>query len=106
MKKIYLLATGLFLSSLGNSVQARAFVRVKSIGASPRGQFVAIEEFGYKKNRELPFSRIRVMNVWKNKYIGDPIDVIGTQEGSELRKVREQAKKRAAEQFKKFNISA
>lgn len=105
MKKLYILLTAVFISTATVQVQAKALVRVKAIGSSPRGQFVAFEEFGYKNGRKTPYSKIRVMNVWKNKYVDDPVQVIGVEEDDRLNQIREKAKDLASKKLKKFNIS-
>ncbi len=101
MKKLYVLLTALFVSQ---GVSAKTLVRINAIGASPRGQYVAFEEFGYKEGRKTPYSKIRVMNVWKNKYVEEPIQVIGTKKEEKLEEVRKKAKDLALRKFKKFNI--
>lgn len=101
MKKLYVLLTALFVSQ---GVSAKTLVRINAIGASPRGQYVAFEEFGYKEGRKTPYSKIRVMNVWKNKYVEEPIQVIGTKKDEKLEEVRKKAKDLALRKFKKFNI--
>ena len=50
-------------------VQASTLVRVKALGASPKGQYIAVEEFGYLDGDKGPYSRIKILNVWKNKYV-------------------------------------
>lgn len=106
MKKIYLLASTLFLAQfLIPSAQAKMMVKVKALGSSPKGQFIAFEEYGYRTGRKLPFSKIRIMNVWKNQYVETPIHVVGKVDGHELDDVRLEAKKLARKKLKKFDIS-
>lgn len=102
MKKLYILLTALFITQ---AAPAKTLVRVNAIGSSPRGQFVAFEEFGYKQGRKLPYSKIRVLNVWKNKYVDKPVQVIGSDDSDRLEYVRQRAKNLADKQLKKFNIS-
>ena len=80
-------------------------MRVNAIGSSPRGQYVAFEEFGYKEGRKYPYSKIRVMNVWKNKYVEEAIYIIGKDKKDELNSVRNKAKSLAKKKLKKFNIT-
>lgn len=105
MKRLFVLITTVFL--INTSVNAKPnMVRVKAIGSSPRGQFVAFEEFGYKdNNRKVPFSKIRVMNMWKNKYVEKSVNIIGSSIEENLNIVRLKAKERAVKKLKKFNIS-
>lgn len=106
MKKLFVLVTSAFLlTSVSSQVQAKNLVRVMAIGSSPRGQFVAFEEFGYQNGRKIPFSKIRVMNMWQNKYVTDPIYVIGNEDVDSLINIRSKAKTQAITQFKQFNIS-
>ena len=105
MKKLYILITAIFLAQTVQVAKANTMVRVKALGSSPRGQYVAIEEFGYKDQRTQPYSRIRVMNVWKNKYVGSPVNVISSDNEMELSQVRAKAKNLAKQKLKKFNIS-
>lgn len=102
MKKLYILVTALFITQ---AVPAKTLVRINAIGSSPRGQYVAFEEFGYKEGRKFPFSKIRVMNVWKNKYVEDAVQVIGKDESDRLQAIRQKAKAMADKKLKKFNIS-
>lgn len=104
MKKLYILST-IFILSTFNISDSKAMVRVKALGSSPRGQFVAFEEYGYKNGRKYPFSKIRVMNVWKNKYVDEAIHLIGIEQEENLSSVRVKAKKMAIKKLKKFNIS-
>ncbi len=104
MKKLYVLLTAMLFNSTQS--HSKNMVRVKAIGASPRGQFVAFEEFGYQtEKRKVPYSRIRIMNVWKNKYVGKPVQVIGVEREDRLNSVRTKAKDLASKKFKKFNIT-
>jgi len=103
MKKLYILITVLIISSV--VVQAKTLVRVKAIGSSPKGQYVAFEEFGYQNGRKLPFSKIRVMNVWKNKYVETPVVIVGAKEDDRLNQVRARAKQIAEKKLQKFNIT-
>ena len=106
MKRLYVLLTTLFISAAATTpVQSNPLVRIKAIGSSPRGQYVAFEEFGYKNGRKFPYSRIRVMNVWKNRYVDTPIYLIGTEKDDRLNIIRIKAKSLAVKKLKKFNIS-
>lgn len=88
------------------SASATNLIRVKTLGKSPKGQFIALEEFGFKNNAKVPFSKIRVINVWKNKYVTKTIYVTDPQNQMKLEQVRAKAKKLAKKQLKAFNISS
>lgn len=106
MKKLYVLVTCfLITASMSTMVQAKNLVRVKAIGSSPKGQYVAFEEFGYKNGRKTAFSKIRVMNMWKNKMMSSPIQVIGNSQKNKLQDIRIEAKDKASLHLKKYNIA-
>ena len=105
MNTIKFVTVIILLFSLTSVVSAKTTVKIKALGSSPKGQFVAFEEFGYKFGDSRPYSRIRIMNMWKNKYIGKPIQVIGTQKGVKLTHIRSQAKSLAREKLTKLNIA-
>ena len=105
MKKLLILLGMVMMISAGQ-VSAKTMVRIKTIGSSPKGQYVAFEEFGFKNNKQVPYSRIRVMNMWKNKYVDQPVNVVGTKEKSNLKDVRIKAKKLAQDKLKRFNINS
>lgn len=104
MRRLYTLST-IFILSLFKPENSQALVRVKALGASPRGQFVALEEYGYKSGNKYPFSKIRVMNVWQNKYVESGVHIIGAQESEDLSSIRKKAKDMVQQKLKKFNIS-
>ena len=84
---------------------ARSTQVIKALGASPKGQFVAIEEYGYNSGLKTYYSRIKLMNVWKKEYVGPVVEIEeGAQRPSDLSRVREAAKARALESMSKFNI--
>jgi predicted secreted protein len=85
---------------------SKNLIRVKAIGKSSKGQYIAFEEYGFTNNSKTPFSKIRVMNVWKNKYVTKEIKVIGPSKNSNLKEVRAKAKKLAKKGLKSFNISS
>tara|TARA_Y100000385_G_C12721364_1_gene478798 strand:+ start:41 stop:349 length:309 start_codon:yes stop_codon:yes gene_type:complete len=87
------------------SANAKNLIRVKTLGKSPKGQFIAFEEFGFKNDAKVPFSKIRVMNVWKDKYVIKTIYVTDPKNEMKLHQIRAKAKKLANKQLKAFNIS-
>lgn len=106
MKKLYVFVTSVLLATtISPQVKAKSLVRVMAIGSSPRGQFVAFEEFGYQNGRKIPFSKIRVMNMWKNTYVTEPVYIIGQENEDSLVNIRTKAKVQAVTQFKQFNIA-
>ena len=79
---------------------------IDTLGVSPKGQFVALEEYGYKSQSHSYYVRIKVMNVWKKEYVGSPVEVeLPAHRPDFLGKARAKAKILAQEQLKKFDIS-
>ena len=105
MKKLAILL-GMVVMIGAGQVSAKTMVRIKTIGSSPKGQFVAFEEFGFKNNEKTAYSRIRVMNMWKNKYVDKAVNVVGTKKENNLKQVRLKAKRLAQKQLKKFDINS
>lgn len=90
-----------------NITYAKSTVTVRSIGASPKGQYVAIEEYGFLNSSKVPFSKIKIMNVWKQKYVGRDITVSGNRKQiSNLSKIRARAIKKASKSLQKYRISS
>jgi|GEM_PF-3999613 len=78
---------------------------IHALGASSKGQFVAIEEYGYNVGLKTYYSRIKLMNVWKNEYVTPIVEVEqDARLPADLMRVREEAKARAMVHFEKFNI--
>lgn len=102
MKNLALILV-LFSSQLAFS---KNLIRVKAIGKSSKGQYIAFEEYGFTNDARTPFSKIRVMNVWKNKYVTKEVKVIAPNSEVKLEEVRAKAKKLAKKGLKSFNISS
>lgn len=101
MIKFILFSVGLFIAG----VSGASPVQIAAIGSSPKGQFVAIEEFGYNQGLRTYYSRIRFMNLWKKEYAGPVVEVEqGARHPDDLERVREKAKRSAEPHFEKFNI--
>jgi predicted secreted protein len=98
----------LFLILLLVSVPALAAQKQKIdvLGTSPKGQFVAVEEYGYRPGTHMYFVTIRVMNVWKKEYVGSGVQIeLPATRPFVLQKARKEAKELAQNTFKKFNIN-
>ncbi len=104
MMKIVMFGAILFAGS-ATKVQAKNMIRIKALGSSPRGQFVAFEEFGYMNDSKTPFARIRVKNVWKDKYVHKSDGVWADEDNKKLDQVRAKAIDLAKKQLEKFNIN-
>jgi predicted secreted protein len=85
-------------------VFAGSIVKVSSVGLSPKGQFIAFEEFGFS-DEKIPYSKIRVFNTWKNKYVSKEFKLRGKKSIDSLELIRFKVKKLASKDLKHFNIS-
>ncbi len=95
----------LILFFLTGQVWASRHQRIDTLGASPKGQFVALEEYGYKSDKQSYYVTIKIMNVWKKEYVGSTIEVeLPASKSRDLVKAREKAKTLAQDELKKFNI--
>jgi predicted secreted protein len=75
------------------------------IGSSAKGQFVAIEEYGFQPERNVFYVTIKIMNVWRKEYVGTPTQVeVPAGNRLELIRAREKAKVIAQEELKKYNV--
>lgn len=104
MMKLAIIGAFIFAGTT-TKVQAKNMIRIKAIGSSPRGQFVAFEEFGYMNDSRTPFARIRVKNVWRDKYVHQSDGVIADEDNKRLEHVRAKAIDLAKKQLEKFNIN-
>lgn len=79
---------------------------IDTLGSSPKGQYVALEEYGYKSVSHSYYVRIKVMNVWKKTYVGAPVEVeLPAIRPEFLLKARQKAKILAHDELTKFHIS-
>lgn len=100
--KIKLLGLFLFLSF---SAVAGEHQMIDSLGQSPKGQYVALEEYGYKNDKHIYYVEIKIINVWTKEYVGSAVNVEEPAHRPEfLKKARVKAKALAQDQLKKFNI--
>lgn len=91
---------------LAISVKASEHQMIDTLGASPAGQFVALEEYGYESHDHSYYVRIKVMNVWKKQYVGKVIEVeLPALRPVNLKKARQKARMLAQEELKKYQIS-
>ena len=80
---------------------------IDTLGISSKGQYVAIEEYGYRSQSHSYYVTIKVMNVWKKIYVGQAIEVeLPAHRPSYLQKARTKARFLATEHLKTFGISA
>ena len=79
---------------------------IDTLGASSKGQYVALEEYGYKSQNHSYYVRIKIMNVWKKEYVGKSIEVeLPAHRPIFLEKARARAKFLAMEELKIYKIA-
>jgi predicted secreted protein len=80
--------------------------KIDTLGVSSKGQYVALEEYGYKADQHTYYVTIKFINVWKKEYVGSQIEVVSPAHRPDfLVKAREKAKILAHDQLKQFNIN-
>ncbi len=103
MNKSLTLVIGFLLTT---PLWARSVQVINALGASPKGQYVAIEEYGYNSGQKTYYSRIKFMNVWKNQYVAPPVEIEeGAVRPSDLARVRDAAKAQASQVLEKLKIN-
>lgn len=91
---------------LSFSAWASSHNKIDTLGYSKAGQFVALEEYGYKKNTHTYFVTIRIINVWTKEYVGKTVEVEEPALGPiKLQQARARAKTLASDDLKRFKIS-
>lgn len=97
-----------FVLMIGVCAQAFASQhnKIDTLGSSRAGQFVALEEYGYKENTHSYFVTVKILNVWTKKYVGTTVEVEEpASKPINLTQAREKARKLASDDLKKYNIS-
>lgn len=90
---------------LSTFAQAGEHNKIDTLGVSGKGQFVALEEYGYKSQTHSYYVTIKILNVWTKEYVGSTVEVEESAARPHFLKLaREKAKKLAADDLKKFNI--
>jgi predicted secreted protein len=79
---------------------------IDTLGVSPKGQYVALEEYGYRSTNHSYYVNIKVMNVWTKEYEGSSIQIeLPAHRPHYLQKARDRAKYLAHDILTKFQIS-
>jgi predicted secreted protein len=97
----------LFISLLAfaHITKASEHQMIDTLGASPKGQYVAVEEYGYKAQNHTYYVRIKIMNVWKKEYVGKSVEVeLPAHRPVFLSKARDRARVLALEELNRFQI--
>lgn len=85
---------------------AREHQMIDTLGVSPKGQFVALEVYGYNSQNHTYYVSIKVVNVWTKEYVGETIAVeLPAYRPDDLKKARSRAKLLAHKELVRFNIS-
>lgn len=101
MMKLIVLCLFLTTQAFANNKQ-----KIDVLGTSSKGQFVALEEYGYRPGTHMYFVIIRVMNVWKKEYVGDNIQIeLPATRPYILARARKEALELAQNTFKKYKIN-
>jgi predicted secreted protein len=80
---------------------------IDTLGSSAKGQFVALEEYGYEPQKHAYYVKIKIINVWKNVYVGEGFEVEAPAKSPIfLEKAREKARLLAQDELGKFGISS
>lgn len=102
MKKLIIL----FMLSFGFTALAGNHNKIDTLGMSKAGQFVALEEYGYKKQTHSYFVAIKIINVWTKEYVGKTVEVEEPAlNPRKLNYARAKAKMMASDDLKRFKIS-
>lgn len=84
---------------------AASHQKIDTLGMSPKGQFVAMEEYGYQPDKHSYFVTIRIINVWTKEFVGQTIQVeLPVSRKTFLLDARKKAKDLAQEILKTYNI--
>lgn len=79
---------------------------IDTLGASSQGQYVALEEYGYRAQTHSYYVRVKVMNVWKKEYVGKSVELtVPAHRPGRLLEARAKARSLARKELMKFGIS-
>lgn len=96
----FILFLGLSLGAVASDQQY-----IASLGVSSKGQFVALEEYGYKSELKSYYVNVKIVNVWTKEYVGKEVSLQTLAlRPAELLKIREQAKLLAQGDLLKYKI--
>lgn len=103
MIKLFIFTAFLMLTG---GVFASEHQMIDTLGASSKGQYVALEEYGYKAQSHTYYVTIKVMNVWKKEYVGQRIEIeVPAHRPDYLNKARSRARLMARDNLRIYGIS-
>ncbi len=103
MIKLFIVTAFLMLSG---GLLASEHQMIDTLGVSSKGQFVALEEYGYKAQSHTYYVTIKVMNVWKKEYVGQRIELeVPAHRPDYLAKARTRARLMAQDHLRRYGIS-
>lgn len=103
MIKLLILTALLMITAVAHASEHQM---IDTLGVSSKGQFVALEEYGYKAQSHTYYVTIKVMNVWKKEYVGSRIEVeVPAHRPSYLNKARARARLMSLEHLRSYGIS-
>jgi predicted secreted protein len=70
MKNTIYLLFSLFITITSFRSMASEYQKIDTLGISAKGQFIALEEYGFKAAPKRYYVRVRVLNLWKKNYVG------------------------------------
>lgn len=78
---------------------------INALGSSPKGQYIAVEEYGYHSQKHSYYVCIKILNVWTKEYEGSAISVeLPAHRPTYLNKARSEARTLAQNLLLKFKI--
>lgn len=97
--------SSLFLIAFCSAAMGAEHLVIDTLGSSAKGQYVAVEEYGYKADAHTYYAKVMILNVWKSEYVGKTVEVsLPANRPVDLEKARAQVKDLAQDQLKQFNI--
>lgn len=80
--------------------------KIDMLGMSKAGQFVALEEYGYKASIHSYFVTVKIINVWTKEYVGSKVEILEPAvHPTKLAEARAKARKLATKDLRFYKIS-
>lgn len=79
---------------------------INALGSSSKGQYVALEEYGYHSQKHSYYVSIKILNVWTKQYEGHSVSVeLPAHRPRYLNEARSKARTLAQNLLVKFKIT-